>query len=90
VTLGKTVGQLLEEIDSVELSEWLAYDRIEPLPDLWAMHGQLASLVHNAWFKGRSRGPEDFIPARRERREQSPQEQMAIVDRLRARMALAR
>jgi hypothetical protein len=80
------VRELLEEIDSEELSEWLAYDRIEPLPDPWAMHGQLAALMHNAWFKGRARGPEDFIPDRRERREQSPEEQMEIVDRLRVRM----
>ncbi len=26
-----TVRQLLENIDSIELTEWLAYDQIEPL-----------------------------------------------------------
>ncbi len=31
--MGKTVRQLLSEIDSVELTEWLAFDQIEPFGD---------------------------------------------------------
>jgi hypothetical protein len=46
--------------------------------------------MHNAWFKGRRLSAADFVPSRREPVEQSPEEQMEIVDRLRARMTSAR
>lgn len=76
--LGKTVGQLLDEITAEELQEWRAFNRIDPLPDPWVMHGVLCTLVHNGSFK-KQRKPEDFIPRVRERREQSAAEQMAII-----------
>lgn len=38
-----TVRDLLSRMDSAELSEWLAYDRIEPLPDA---HWDAALVAH--------------------------------------------
>jgi len=36
LVLGKTVGQLLSEISSREISEWIAYSKIEPFGERWA------------------------------------------------------
>jgi hypothetical protein len=74
-----TVRELLDRMDSAELSEWMAYNLIEPLPDPWYQNGQLCALMANLWSsKGRLK-PDDFIPrARGDRRRQSPAEQLAI------------
>jgi hypothetical protein len=82
------VRQLLAEIDSAELSEWLAFDRIEPLPDSYWQAGMVAATVANVMGsgKGRRRRPEDFMPRRKgARREQPAAEGMAILDALMAR-----
>lgn len=85
MSLGKTVRQLLAEIDSRELSEWLAFDRIEPLPDPYWMTGMVCSTLANLWAKRRYQ-PEDFMPrAGPRRREQSPDEGRAILDAMMAR-----
>lgn len=80
-----TVGELGARMSSRELSEWMAWDRISPLPDPWAIHGHLMALLWNVTQK-KPREPADFIPAARPpRRAQSPRE---IEARLRAWTAL--
>jgi hypothetical protein len=66
------VGQLEAEMSSVELSEWLAFDRIEPLPDPWRQTGLACAVTANLWTKGKRHQPEDFIPARKESVRQPP------------------
>jgi hypothetical protein len=56
-----TVRELLERIDSRELSEWLAYFKIEPLPDPFWIGGLQCSTLVNLWSKSRTT-PEDFMP----------------------------
>lgn len=72
-----TVGELLDRMDSAELTEWMAYNQLEPLPDPWYQTGLTTSMMVNLWSKTRSR-PEDFIPAPRRRRRQTVEEQLAI------------
>ncbi len=45
MALGKTVKELLREIDSEELSEWYAYDQRWPLPDHWQQTARLCRIV---------------------------------------------
>lgn len=49
MALGKTVRQLLSEIDSAELTEWIAYYKLEPFGDLVAdqRHGIAVSTLAN-------------------------------------------
>lgn len=73
VALGKTRRELLDGMDSRELSEWIAYDRVEPIPQPWQETGLLAAILCNLLGTGRRRSPADFIPARRApAEEQSP------------------
>jgi hypothetical protein len=60
-----TVRQLLQSIDSRELSEWMAYDQMEPFgeerADLRA--GIITSMIHNVNIvKGKPASPIDFMP----------------------------
>jgi hypothetical protein len=52
LALGKTVRELLASIDSAELTEWLAYDRIEPFGEERAdlRTGMVCSTVANHSF----------------------------------------
>lgn len=79
--------QLLSEIDSNELSEWMAYDRyVEPLPDLYWAAGMIASIMANLWGKkGRRFKPKDFMPIYRERVQRTPEQDVAILDAMCAR-----
>ena len=88
MALGKTVKQLLAEVDSAELSEWIAFDQVEPLPDPYWQAGVIAATVANSAGGrrgGGSFGPADFMPASRTRAEQTPAEGRAILDALAAR-----
>jgi Protein of unknown function (DUF4035) len=60
--LGRTVGELLDTMDSVELSEWMAYDHLSPIGDERQdlMSGIIASTIANA-NRSSSRAP--FRPA---------------------------
>ncbi len=64
--MGKTVGELSEEISDAELQEWMAFYRLEPFgeerADLRA--GIVASTVANVnrGKKGRALKPTDFMP----------------------------
>ena len=84
-----TVGELLDRMDSVELSEWMAYDLIEPLPDTWLQTGIATSMMCNLWSKTRSK-PEDFIPRARRCRRQSVEDQLTIFQGIAARQEIRR
>ena len=64
--MGKTVGELSEELSDAELHEWMAFYRLEPFgeerADLRA--GIVASTVYNVnrGKKGRVLKPTDFMP----------------------------
>ncbi len=77
LSLGMTVGELLDRMDSAELTEWMAYNQLEPLPDPWLQTGISTSMMVNLWSKTRCK-PEDFIPRARRSRRQSVEDQLAI------------
>jgi hypothetical protein len=58
--LGRTVAELERDMSSRELSEWIAYQRIHPLPDGYWQAGMIASVMANCW--GATTTPDDFIP----------------------------
>jgi len=61
--LGKTVSELLAEISSAELTEWLAYDRIDPLPDPYWTNALLCQTIMRS--QGNSKAKlVDFLPSR--------------------------
>ena len=73
----KTVAELGRDADSAELSEWVAFDRIWPLPDPWLQTGVQASLAANLGKSPRDHKrykPSDFMPLYRATRELSPRE----------------
>jgi hypothetical protein len=82
-------AEMLSRMSSRELSEWIAFDRIEPLPEPWRQTGLLAALTYNAHFSGSRKGPSDFIPAARrpDPEIQTAEEAMARMSGLRAAMA---
>lgn len=55
-----TVSQLEREMSSHELSEWLAYANIEPLPDHYFIGAQICAVTASAWG-GKAR-IDDYIP----------------------------
>jgi hypothetical protein len=73
LALGRTVRELEASIDSSELTEWMAYNQIEPIPDSNWHTGLLASVMCNLWSKSRSK-PDDFIPRVKHSRRQSVEE----------------
>ena len=74
-TLGMTVAELCERMDSRELSEWMAVHRFfVPLPDSWQQTALLASATLAPYAKkGHPPKPGDFIPV-----EKPPQHQEQI------------
>lgn len=62
-----TVRRLLSEIDSRELSEWMAYDRIN-VPDAWQQNAQLCVVVAKSMGGKKCRVQyKDFLPAKTRR-----------------------
>lgn len=66
LALGMTVRELGLRMDSAELSEWLAYDRIDPIPDPWTQTGMVCSVLAQllGGKAGAKKTPRDFIPIR--------------------------
>ena len=58
--LRKTVGELEAQMSSHELSEWLAFFRIHPMPDPALHTAMICSAVANS--VGSDTTPEDFMP----------------------------
>jgi hypothetical protein len=81
LALGRTVWELERSMDSAEVSEWMAYNQLDPLPDQAWQTGLICSTMVNLWSKGKTK-PDDFIPRVRQTRRQSPQEQFAIMQGL--------
>jgi hypothetical protein len=75
---------LLAEYESDELSEWMAFEQLEPQQDIYWACGMLASIVVNMFGNGRKRyTPQDFMPVsskRKRSRISSPERDMAILD----------
>jgi hypothetical protein len=59
--LGKTRRELLEGLDSEELSEWMAYDRLDRIPDPYWIAGMITANLFNALTGGKAK-IDDFIP----------------------------
>lgn len=78
--LGYTVEELLDRCSSRELSEWMAYDSIEPFGQLRddARIALLASTVVNMVSKKKVK-VQDFMPFLKEDRTQTPEEMLAIM-----------
>jgi len=80
-----TVRDLLDRIDSRELSEWIAFFRIEPLPSEKAdwRHGHLSQTIVNALVGGKNRRVKiaDFIPewGKKIEKGKSPEHMKAIM-----------
>jgi len=76
--MGRTVRELLGVLDSRELTEWMAFDAVEPIGgrrgDVQA--AVVASTMANIWRgkDGKALGVQDFLPeyGPRVRREQKP------------------
>ena len=60
LALGKDVREI-EAWPSPLISEWLAYDQLDPIPDPNWLAGMQAATMVNLWSKSRSK-PDDFIP----------------------------
>ena len=78
--MGKTVEQLLEEISSAELAEWIAFSRLEPFGPEWDQwrSANLAAVVANYTSLNvprRDFTAADFMP--RIRRQQTIEEMIA-------------
>lgn len=80
-----TRRRLLEELDSAELMEWLAYDSVEPLPDSYWQAGMLASVlaqIHSA--SGKKYKPQDFMPSQEAAAERRRAAEAASLARMQA------
>ncbi len=77
LALGRDVREIFEWPSSL-ISEWLAYDQLDPIPDSNWQTGLLASIMANAWGSKKTR-PEDWIPRVKTRRRQSMAEQRSIL-----------
>ncbi len=75
-----TVRELLQRMDSAELTEWIAYLSIEPIGDERSdIHSALlAAVMANAWSRKRW-SPKDFLPQWWGRRVQTEEEVKAIM-----------
>jgi hypothetical protein len=64
LALGMTVKRLLSELDSRELTEWIAFDQVNPLPNSWKQTARLCRTVMAA-SGNYDRVPDEniFIPA---------------------------
>jgi len=73
-----THREMMGRMGSDELMEWLAYDRIEPLPDPhWS--AALVSFVMARSMGSKGAKLEDFLPSRGKPRRQTPAEIASIV-----------
>lgn len=83
-----TVGELLRRVSSRELSEWIAYYRVEPWgiepADLRAgiISSTIANVNRDAKKKRRPYTPTDFIPkwGGKQPLEQTPEQQRQIIE----------
>lgn len=75
LALGKGVRELLETMDSREISEWWAFHKIHPLPDPWTQTARICRTVMAS--SGRFKHlPEEWrlIPGKQQSRDEMLQE----------------
>ncbi len=72
-----TVRDLLSRADSEELSYWMAWDRIEGIPDPHYGPAIITSAIVN--MHGGKSKPSDFYPVEPIKPKQSPEQMRAIV-----------
>jgi len=78
-TLGWSVKQVCRDMDSQELSEWVAVHRyFMPLPDPWHQTGVVAAATLAPYSKARVPKASDFVPV-----EKPPQHPEQITELLR-------
>lgn len=83
LNLGKTVKQLLNEIDSDELAEWYGRELfVEPLPDPYWIGAGIQAVIANHSMVKRKRPAkiEDFMPRYEQDREYDMNKEMAKMD----------
>lgn len=78
VALGKTVGELERGMSSYELAEWLAMERISPIPDHYWTSAQQCQIAASAAGAKRAR-LEDFLPVAPQRPTLSASQSVAAV-----------
>lgn len=76
-----TVRQLTENISSDELSEWMAFDRVEPLDNPYWRSGMIAATMASVMGGGKHK-PQDFMPQRK--KPQTALQQRALLGRIKA------
>jgi len=87
VVLGKTVAEI-ERMSSAELSEWMVYAKLEPLPDGHWDAASISFTLANV-FGGKGKRPkfEDFLPRAVKRRRKggkamSPEQSRGLLSKL--------
>jgi len=83
LALGCTVGELEQRLTAAELSEWLAYDSLEPIGGMRTDFGfaMLASMYANAHRRSSDAPAKvtDFMPFLNQPKEQTPTDMMAVL-----------
>lgn len=84
LALGRSVKELLNTVDSEELSEWAAFDQIYPLPNHWLQTARICRTIMAASGNYKRVPDEDiFIPSARKK----PQSQEQMMQELAKLMA---
>jgi hypothetical protein len=82
LALGRSVKELLNTVDSEELSEWAAFDQIYPLPNPWLQTARICRTIMAASGNYKRIPDEDvFIPASR-KKPQSNEQMIAELSKL--------
>lgn len=73
-----TVEELDRRMSIQEFMEWVALQRVDPMPDSWMQAGIVASTIANVnRVKGPPRKPQDFMPKR-------PRPRQSVAEMMRA------
>jgi hypothetical protein len=82
--MGMPVSELLSRTDSHELTEWMAYEQIDPFGEWRAdwRAAMLASVMANIWRGKNTKAttPDDFMPEFGPRKEQTWQDMRNMAD----------
>lgn len=72
--------ELLESVDSRELSEWAQFANVEPFGDDWRPGAQVASILHNVHRAKEAPAlqADDFMPIKQIPKPQSAEQVLAI------------
>lgn len=87
---GMTYRQFVDSHNALELAEELAFERIDPAPDINRGFARMCSVMVNMWGDGkRQTTSDDFMPPKlyRQRKEQTAEEQVQLLSTIAARPA---